>query len=101
MKPWAEKFYKSKAWYQCRKAYIMSVNGLCERCLAEGKFEHGYIVHHKVYLTAKNINDPNVSLNWDNLEYVCQDCHNKEHTSKYTAVLHGISFDDNGDILPP
>lgn len=36
-------------------------------------------VHHKKHLTPKNINDPEITLNWDNLELLCLDCHRKEH----------------------
>ena len=42
----------------------------------------GRIVHHKIHLDADNIGDPNVTLNWDNLELVCMDCHAAEHGSK-------------------
>ena len=72
-------FYKTTAWKNCRAAYIKSVGGLCERCLAEGKIVPGYIVHHKCYINPLNVNDPAITLNFDNLEYLCHDCHNKEH----------------------
>lgn len=60
-------FYTTDAWKKCREAYIASVFGLCERC---GK--PGYIVHHKIPITDENEDDPNVTLNFDNLEYLCQ-----------------------------
>ena len=72
-------FYKSKAWQRCRSAYISSVGGLCERCLARGYFVPGYIVHHKEYIDLDNITDPSVLLSFDNLEYLCERCHNQEH----------------------
>lgn len=92
-KEWAKAFYKSKAWQQCRDGYIKSVFGLCERC---GK--PGYIVHHKTHLTSSNINDPDVTLNWDNLEYLCQDCHNKEHNRN--QVSQRYKFNNEGDVIP-
>ena len=87
-------FYKTAAWLKCRAAYIKSVGGLCERCLADGKIVPGYIVHHKCYLTPENINDTSVTLNWDNLEYLCQPCHNaihfkEEHRKRYTINKDG------------
>lgn len=93
---WAIKFYNSTAWEKCRLAYIQSVFGLCEKC---GR--PGVIVHHKEKLTPVNINDPNVTLNWDNLEYLCQDCHNREHGNASTA--EGLMFDEKGDLVeqPP
>lgn len=75
----AEKFYKSMAWKRCRKAYLDSVGWLCERCATEGKIVPADQVHHKVRLTPENINDPEVSLNHDNLEALCMDCHQQEH----------------------
>ena len=33
----------------------------------------------KSYLTPENILDPSVTLNFDNLEFLCHDCHNREH----------------------
>ncbi|MBR3762200.1 MAG: hypothetical protein IKK59_05600 [Lachnospiraceae bacterium] len=71
----AEAFYKSNKWLKCRNAYkkkrIMIDGGMCEECTCRS----GYIVHHKVLLTAENINDPDIALNHDNLEYVCKQCH--------------------------
>ena len=93
LKPWAEKFYKSKAWRDCREAFFISKHGLCERCGRPGK-----IVHHKVYLTPQNINDPNVSLNWESLELVCQDCHNDEHHG-IDAAADGLMFDEDGNLV--
>ena len=72
MKPYAEAFYKSKAWTDCREAYARSVGGLCERCLRDGRFTAGEIVHHKTHITPENITDPRVTLSWDNLELVCR-----------------------------
>ena len=91
-KPFAIQFYKSKAWQDCRAAYIKSVFGLCERC---GR--PGWIVHHKEKLTPVNINDPNVTLSFENLEYLCQDCHNREHGGASTA--DGLIFDERGDLV--
>ena len=100
-KEYAKKFYNSKAWIDCKTAYIKSVFGLCERC---GK--PGYIVHHKKYITPQNINDPNITLNFDNLEYLCLDCHNKEHNFdrvKPKATRNDVMFDKNGQLVqsPP
>lgn len=79
MKEFAKLFYKSKAWQNTRQAYVSSVGGLCERCLQSGMYCAGEIVHHKRELTPENINDPAVSLSWDNLELLCRDCHGKAH----------------------
>ena len=75
-------FYKTDAWKNCRDAYAKSVGGLCERCLKKGRYEPGEIVHHRVHLNAQNINDPTVSLNWNNLELLCRQCHGDEHAKR-------------------
>ena len=79
MREFAESFYKSKTWQDCRAAYGKSVGWLCERCLAAGRYVPGEIVHHKIHLTPDNINNPTVTLDWSNLELVCRDCHAQEH----------------------
>lgn len=95
----ARKFYGSRAWKECRASYILSVNGLCERCLANGKYVAGEEVHHKIYLTPENINDPYITLNWENLELLCATCHSKEHNEKYNPLREGFGFDENGDLI--
>ena len=82
MKDFAEKLYKSKTWQKCRQGYIKSVGGLCERCLEHGRYTPAEIVHHVVHIDASNINDPTVTLNWNNLQAVCRDCHKELHTNK-------------------
>lgn len=74
-----KRFYKSRAWQNCRAEYIASVGGLCERCESKGIIRPGKIVHHKEYISLENITDPSVLLNPDNLELLCMDCHNAEH----------------------
>ncbi len=89
--PWAQSFYKSKAWRQCRKAFFKSRFGLCERC-----GNPGVIVHHKIVLHPSNIGDPNITLNWDNLELLCLECHNRAHGGASTA--EGLEFDESGNL---
>ena len=98
MKEYAKDFYKSAAWKRARQTVIKRANGLCERCRAAGRFVPGVIVHHKDYITPENIHNPGVTLNLDNLEYLCEDCHNKEHKTKPN---NRYRFDSNGGLLPP
>ena len=81
-KPFSSAFYKSKIWQDCRNAYAGKRGHLCERCLSHGILSHGEIVHHKIELTPDNINDPSVSLNWDNLELLCRQCHAAAHDDR-------------------
>lgn len=50
---------------------------------------HGYIVHHKSYIDVKNIWDTGITLNFDNLELLCIDCHNKEHFERNDFTVDG------------
>lgn len=86
-KDFSKKFYHSGAWAQVRKAYFSKAGGLCEICLAQGKITQGEIVHHKKELTPNNINDPRVSLSFDNLQLVCRDCHMKLHENRRRYII--------------
>ena len=99
MKPWAEQFYNSEAWRSCRDAFLQSKGYLCERCSTPHNPVAAKIAHHKTYLTKQNINDPYIALSWDNLEALCQDCHNKEHKAVHTPMRY--QYDANGNLLPP
>lgn len=95
MKEWAEWFYKSKEWAQTRDAYMVAQHYLCERCGEPAK-----IVHHKIWLTPKNIHEQSITLCWDNLEALCQDCHNKEHHAKNVRAKR-YAFTADGELIPP
>ena len=82
MKEYAKGFYSSNEWKACRAAYKKSVGGLCERCLKKGLIVAGEIVHHKNYINPDNVNDPEVLMNFDNLELLCRDCHAQEHLGR-------------------
>lgn len=100
MKEYAKQFYKSKAWQACREGYMRSVGGLCERCYARGILTPGVIVHHKTYITPENIGDPTVTLNWDNLECVCRQCHEDEHKSgTHNRKSKRYMVDDFGHVV--
>lgn len=91
------KFYNTAAWAKCRAAYIQSVFGICERC---GKIAPHGIVHHKTPITDLNEDDPNVTLSFGNLEFLCLECHNREHFgSGETGVRDGLTFDDAGQLV--
>lgn len=97
-KEFAKKFYASKAWKECRKAYIAKVNGMCERCLDIGRYTPGYILHHKILLTPTNIDNPNITLNHNLLYYVCKNCHEAFHGNFSEPTREGLKFTDDGDI---
>ncbi|BFK26971.1 MAG: HNH endonuclease [Blautia producta] len=102
-KEYAKAFYNSDAWKKTRAAYYKHCGGICERCMRE--FKEGKrsledvkpvkIIHHKKHITPKNINDPRITLSFDNLEGVCDDHHNKEHKAK----VKRYRFDKQGNII--
>lgn len=100
-KEFAKKFYNSKRWKRCRNSYIanriMIDGGLCEECHKE----LGYILHHKITLTQSNIDNPDISLNHDNLMYVCKDCHDKYegHGVCNSKVGLLVMFDEQGQPI--
>lgn len=94
-KDFAKTFYASQVWRDTRAAYRKSRGGLCERCLAKGLIKPAAIVHHKIYITADNVDDPNVVLNWDNLEALCRECHEDEHRGTQTRY----SVDEYGRVV--
>lgn len=75
----AKSFYSSKAWQDCRNEYAKRAHHLCEECLRKGIYTPGVIVHHIEELTPLNINNPEVALNYNNLELLCRSCHGEEH----------------------
>lgn len=87
----AKSFYNSAAWKHTSKAYGDSVFWICERCGHEGN-----IIHHKKYLNPNNIDNPDITLSWDNLMCVCTECHN---------IIHGYQqerqpvFDESGQLI--
>ena len=52
---------------------------LCERCLEKGLIRPGEIVHHKIFLDESNINNPEVTLDMNNLQLLCRECHTEVH----------------------
>ena len=113
-KPFAKKFYKSKAWQGTRDAYVAERvrldGGLCERCGSKTD-NPGEELHHKIPLTPQNINDHNITLNPDNLQWLCKDCHFIVHRelileqfararrAKQKIVHNGCYFNDEGELI--
>ena len=49
--------YDSKAWQKLKDMYMTSKNYVCERCGGVAT-----ICHHKKYITAANVNNPELTL---------------------------------------
>lgn len=101
MKEWAEWFYKGSRWLHTREDYLTSIDGLCERCSTDDDPVVANIVHHKVYLTPDNIRNAEIAYSWDNLEGLCQTCHNREHHGTKSATeSRPVIFDKHGQPMP-
>ena len=73
-------FYNSSRWQKFRAAIIAERDPVCVDCrrvIANSKEIE--LDHDPVELTPENVNDPNVSLNPDNVRIRCHDCHNRRH----------------------
>lgn len=92
---WAKSFYKSKLWKDTREYILKRDKYKCVKCGAMAAE-----VHHKVWLTRDNINDPNISVNEKNLESLCYQCHKAEHIQKKIIEVD-YKFDAEGNIIPP
>lgn len=86
-------FYWSKEWRSVRDYYLAKTNYLCELCGKPAK-----IVHHKIWLDEDNLDDLEISLNEENLQSVCHDCHNKIHFNS-KSINEGLIFNDEGQVI--
>lgn len=72
------KFYASPVWRK-KQAQILRENHYeCERCKRKGLVVRARTVHHKKYLRE----NPELALEDENLEPICERCHYEEHHKK-------------------
>lgn len=110
-KEFAKAFYKSKAWQRCRNAYVAErVNidgGLCEACHERP----GEELHHIKEIDIFNVRNSEITLNHNNLMWLCKECHFAEHKQRIVESIEkrrkkrilgpgGIWFDDSGNPQP-
>lgn len=102
-------FYNSKAWKIVRKNIWIKQNLLCNRCkkpvYVDGlsdyipkQYRRTGIVHHKKYLDNSNVYDDSITLDENNLEGLCKECHEKEHHQDEVTRL-GYEFDEEGNLI--
>jgi len=80
--PNIEAFYTSHRWRKCRSAFLSTKGRLCENCLSKGLIVPATQVHHRKPITTSNLCDPAVTLSFDNLMALCDDCHNEQHHTR-------------------
>ena len=94
------KFYHSQSWKRCSANYKKSKGGLCENCLRKGIYQPGEIVHHKIHhVTPENVENPEVTLSYTNLELLCRKCHAEEHGEMYGHDRRRYKVED-GRVIP-
>lgn len=73
---WQHRFYNSKEWKELRDKVRKERGMRCDMChrLIRGKS----ITDHIKEITPYNKCDTNITLNKDNLQLLCFDCHNKK-----------------------
>lgn len=74
----SKRLYLSKEWISLRNKLIVERGPKCEKCGKLVADTSKLIAHHKTRLTPQNINNVNVTLNPDNIDLYCFDCHNRE-----------------------
>ena len=89
----SRRFYRSKLWRAARGLALRRDLYTCRDC--GGRATE---VHHKNAITAENINDSNITLNLDNLESLCWQCHDKR-TKGSGDVGDEYRFDDQGQVI--
>ena len=75
---------------------MKKVGHLCEDCLKSGIVTPAEEVHHIIELTPENINDPNISLNEENLVALCREHHRRRHSKAKRRWM----VDDEGKVSP-
>lgn len=89
----SKSFYRSKQWKDVRQYVFNRDLGLCTKCGRPGEE-----VHHTVWLTPDNINNPEITLNDKLLITLCRDCHQRIH-NKSSVVAEGLMFNEFGELV--
>lgn len=97
----AKAFYKSKEWQNVRAAALLRDAYLCVMCGQPAEE-----VHHIKHINKRNVMDPSVTLNLDNLACLCRACHMKEHIEDKAngnrakaEAGYPYTFDENGMLI--
>lgn len=92
-----KKFYDSGEWKKVRKSVLERDFYTCQEC---GRPDCN-TVHHIKPITEMNITNPLITLNPNNLETICRDCHDRIHErGQYRKQYERrFVFDEHGNII--
>lgn len=88
-------FYNTTRWDKLRLRVIERDSGICQVCHSA----KGDTAHHIIWVTAQNVNDPNIVWSESNLTTVCKNCHHKIHFGETESVNSGLVFDIDGNLI--
>jgi 5-methylcytosine-specific restriction enzyme A len=78
------KFYKGKDWNALRLKALKRDNHECQLCKGKGKYRKADCVHHM-----KEVKEhPELALTLDNLQCLCNNCHNEVHDRRNIYELN-------------
>ena len=88
---WQIKFYNSKPWITLRNRIRSTKRMRCDMC---GRLIHSKsIVDHIIEIDETNYQDESITLNEDNLQLLCLECHNtKTFQSKINLNLENLNI---------
>lgn len=92
-KEYSKAFYNSNSWRKLRRYICESRNWTCEECGG-----YGDQVHHIIEINPDNINNPEITLNENNLQLLCEECHNSKRRTD-SVVNDGLMFDYFGNLV--
>lgn len=92
-KAWQKKFYNGDEWKKIRNRIRKKYRMKCCHChkLIRGRS----IVDHIIEVTPDNKFDRNITMNEDNLQLLCQDCHN---TKTFKSKEINFEIDERADV---
>lgn len=79
----------STAFRELRMLLIIQRGAVCDKCGEVFTDTSKLVAHHKIEVTADNINDPRITLNPDNIGILCMRCHNAE-SNRFITKSHDI-----------
>lgn len=99
------RFYHSKQWIELAKYVRLKSMNKCNRCglfikkRKDPKMSGRHQVDHIIEITEENMNDESITLNIDNLQLLCLECHTiKTAEDRREAYFGDIDIESERNI---